>query len=399
MPSPSGADRPPDDVSPAFRRSAEFWLRAYPRRWRSARAEEVLGVLADLARPGAHRLDVRSALNLVRGGWATRLREHPPLGPWLLYRVFGTRSLPAHLPWVADDIAGATYPARQSAPIWLMFAGLEVFSRLATGSAGPFGRAWLAFALVVAVQTLILPDYYRRSAMNLHLVPAPGHRVARGSWARVPTLRRRLAARSALPWAACSLVVLLGSCVAAALLAPSVVAFGVLPPGSGLGVEASSVPAGRATTGTLLAIAVAVGLGSLLAAAARRRLRDCRVPEQPHRVIVTMAWRRALVALFGVGLLSAIPVGEAIGAWPLSVSVPLGMAAGVLAPPAVVAWLAVCRGASRSLVWADVRRIALLGRPPGVDEPATALAPADESEVGTVRPWPWSGAGPTPVAG
>ncbi len=36
-----------------FERSARFWLRAYPRRWRRDHTEEVLGVLADLAEPGA----------------------------------------------------------------------------------------------------------------------------------------------------------------------------------------------------------------------------------------------------------------------------------------------------------------------------------------------------------
>lgn len=58
----------PVGISQRLVRSARFWLRAYPRRWRTARGEEVLGLLADLAGPGDGRLDARTAVNLVRVG-------------------------------------------------------------------------------------------------------------------------------------------------------------------------------------------------------------------------------------------------------------------------------------------------------------------------------------------
>ncbi|MGV8978980.1 MAG: hypothetical protein ACOH17_13150 [Cellulomonas sp.] len=74
-----------------FERSVAFWLRAYPRRWRQVRAAEVTAVLADLAGPAARRLDGRTALGLVRGGWATRWREHPPPLLWWRYRVLRRR--------------------------------------------------------------------------------------------------------------------------------------------------------------------------------------------------------------------------------------------------------------------------------------------------------------------
>ena len=110
----------PVGMSPRLVRSARFWLRAYPRRWRAARGEEVLGLLADLAGPGDGRVDARTAVNLVRSGWATRWREHPPLGPWLLYRILDRR-MPGHLGWVRDDIAGRWLPLRANLGVAAVF--------------------------------------------------------------------------------------------------------------------------------------------------------------------------------------------------------------------------------------------------------------------------------------
>ena len=71
--------------------SIQFWMRAYPRRWRQVRGQELVDVVVDLAGPGAQALDPRSAFDLVRGGWATRWREHPLPHTWLLYRLFERR--------------------------------------------------------------------------------------------------------------------------------------------------------------------------------------------------------------------------------------------------------------------------------------------------------------------
>ena len=46
--------------------SIEFWMRAYRRRWRQARGQELVDVVVDPAGPGAQRLDERSAFDLVR---------------------------------------------------------------------------------------------------------------------------------------------------------------------------------------------------------------------------------------------------------------------------------------------------------------------------------------------
>lgn len=100
-----------------YERSARFWLRAYPPRWRRLHGDEALAVLLDLA-PGPDDAGVprgigaREAWGLVRAGWALRRRERPPLGRWLLYRLFDVRLPARYWWWVADDIHGALYPWR-----------------------------------------------------------------------------------------------------------------------------------------------------------------------------------------------------------------------------------------------------------------------------------------------
>jgi hypothetical protein len=99
-------------AGPAFERSVRLWLHAYPRRWRRARGAEVTSVLADLAGPGAHRVDARTALGLVGAGLATRWREHPPPRAYLAYRLAGRHPGPPWDGWLRDDVDGRLYPAR-----------------------------------------------------------------------------------------------------------------------------------------------------------------------------------------------------------------------------------------------------------------------------------------------
>ena len=91
----AGAESPAGDADTLAQaqivESIEFWMRAYPRRWRQARGQELVDVVVDLAGSGAKRLDPRSAFDLVRGGWTTRWREHPLPHTWLLYRMFDRR--------------------------------------------------------------------------------------------------------------------------------------------------------------------------------------------------------------------------------------------------------------------------------------------------------------------
>lgn len=389
----------PDGVPPDFVRSARFWLRAYPRRWRAARSDEVLGVLADLAPPGARRLEARTALDLVRGGWGTRVREHPPLGPWLLYRLVDRR-LPAHLHWVRDDIDGPLYPARTGGAVVVLT--LLLMMAFDSFSLAPNASDLTSVAILVTVWTAaaaLLGAQMRRQARERQLLPRPGEPVRPGSMVRVPALRRRVAARAGLPWLAGALSVLLGVCVAAAALAPTTVWVGRMPPEEGLGFgvyHGGEVPRGP----VLAVLGLSVVAGAVLGVAAARRLRRVRPPVQPARQLVTMGARRATAVVLGLAVLSALPVAEALGEVSLAMSLPLGMAAGVLAPPAVVAWAVARRspeGAALALV--DARRVALSGRAPQVDEPALGLAPADASLIGLVQQWPYSAQGPTAALG
>ena len=141
-----------------FDRSVAFWLRAYPRRWRAARTAEITAVLTDLAEPGARRLDARAAAGLVRGGWATRRREHPPLGMWVRYYAFApgrTSRLPSQFDgWVRDERTGALTLVRACSLLFLAMCGILTgieaaargFGRISTTSMAVWA-VWLAIAV------------------------------------------------------------------------------------------------------------------------------------------------------------------------------------------------------------------------------------------------------------
>ncbi|WP_264029566.1 hypothetical protein [Cellulosimicrobium sp. SH8] len=137
-----------------YERSARFWLRAYPPRWRRLHGDEALAVLLDLAPSstvpdGAHRsrgIGAREAWDLVRAGCGLRWRERPPLGRWLLYRVFDARLPAPYWWWVADDIHGALYHCRRGVAAALLVTGIQmivptVMALLGLVSTGP-ENAW-----------------------------------------------------------------------------------------------------------------------------------------------------------------------------------------------------------------------------------------------------------------
>ena len=150
--------------------SIEFWMRAYPRRWRVARGDELLELEVDLADPDDRRLGARAAFDLIRGGWATRWREHPLPHTWLLYRMFD-RSIPvAYRSWALDDIDGFWYPLRNGLvgvwwlPAWWIggppwtFRGILVWT----------------FALLIATSMFMWPERQRSRARLKHVAPRPG---------------------------------------------------------------------------------------------------------------------------------------------------------------------------------------------------------------------------------
>ncbi|GAT68231.1 hypothetical protein PS9374_03892 [Planomonospora sphaerica] len=88
---------------------------AYPSRFREFRGDEVLGTLLDLAEPGQRSPALRDCLDVLRGGLVLRLREHPPLWPWLLSRLGDFRLPWRYRWWARDDIQGRFFIERRAA--------------------------------------------------------------------------------------------------------------------------------------------------------------------------------------------------------------------------------------------------------------------------------------------
>ena len=100
-----------------FERSARFWLRVYPPRWRELHEDEVIGVLEELAPDGARRVGTGAVLDLVRAGLTYRVRGRPDPLSWVLYRFFDL-PIRGFIGWVADDIDGRWFLLRRLASVW-----------------------------------------------------------------------------------------------------------------------------------------------------------------------------------------------------------------------------------------------------------------------------------------
>jgi len=188
----------------------KFWMRAYPRRWRAVRGAELVDLVVDLSAPGAERLRGHVSFDLVRGGLATRWREHPPLHTWLLYRSFDRRIPVAYRAWALDDIDGFWFPARRyllnTWPFFMMLAAIPLSSGSIPIMVGLFN------AMTVA-SMFIGPASLRRRARDKHVTPRFGGRLVQEGPVVSELARERLTARSALTWAA----MVLGLCGAVSM--------------------------------------------------------------------------------------------------------------------------------------------------------------------------------------
>lgn len=365
-----------------FARSVAWWLRAYPRRWRTARAAEVTDLLADLAAPGTRRLDLRSGLGLVRAGWATRWREHPPPLAWLGYALFERRLAPRYRDWVADDIAGSMYQARR------MLVGAAIpMAFVLVPALGGAGLPDSFFAIVVPVVLLATGLWSRRQvdrAISLHLTLQPGDVVTPAARIHALVSRPRVAARSALT---------AGVAVAASALALGLLLVAVAPARLSLerdgvaGVSVTSAPISTpARAAALLAVVLAAAVGLLLARAATARLHRWQPEPQPARVVVPLDghgwWRVGATTAALAAMLVLWPGGVTAGA------LPLALGAAVLLPVLVAARRAVVTGRTRAVAAVEVRR-AVLGRPDPADHPVAGYLPATAwLPAGTIAPPP-----------
>jgi len=365
----------------ALARNVAFWLRAYPRRWRAVRGAEVSGLVLDLAAPGARRLGWQAALDLVRGGWATRWRGHPPLGGWLLYRVFDRRIAPSYRAWALDDINGILFTSRQ-----LLFNPVMLLNTVGvTLQTEPVIklRWWLGIACVALLASLFMwPEQGRQRARRKHLAPQPGERLVEGGLVEQDELRPRVTARSALTWVVGLAAVTAATSTLSVALAPKVLTVVSHPRVSVNGdlehtFDFVVVPVGGRWLVAASILAAALGLGLVGAAVSRRRLdrlaTSC--PPQPDRVLRTMSRTGSLNFAFWAATVVLVGGLEISGRLTLGPTVALGTAALLLLPGALVA-LTVSRGARASgLAVMDVWQIATRGRLPVVDRPASGLVP------------------------
>ena len=372
----AGVSAHPAGQGARWERSARFWMRAYPRRWRAARGEELVGVLLDLAPPDARRVGARTAFDLVRGGWLTRLREHPPLLAWLGYRVLDRRVPGRYRAWAKDDIDGLFYGARVFlSGLWV----LAVFGILTARSGGASGEVFgsapqIALLLLVgmALSALFAPGYRRRRALLLHLAPRPGDRLYEGRLVVQDGPRTRVDARSGLRWLAAASGVLAAASIVSVVLAP-LGTWGALTPAgpdnsAGLTIEAGPI-AERAPAYLVLAV------GLVLVVPAVRRVRrwlPTRV-EQPHRRLrpVGVAGAARVIILMAAGL--GVVWAELVGGLALAIGPVLGACMLVLLA-AALAWLRERRrpGAAPFAAVDGVRVLTHRG-PPEVDGPVPVL--------------------------
>lgn len=353
---------------PNFERSVGRWLRAYPRRWRAARAAEVTAVLADLAEPGATRLDVRSGVGLVRAGWATRWREHPPLLPWLGYRLLDRRLPVRYRPWVRDDIAGALLMVRTQ---WLL-AGYLLF--VATRDDGRLGFTLMLVAIVF-VLCVLMDGTRRRSAMVKHMALRPGEQPDSMAIVHGWVYRPRFRAVSLMPLVS----TLLGVAAVAGTVAAGFAHRRLVVSRCGDDFGCTSIdggPVGEVRV-ELIAAVVALVVGVALVPVVRGRLtRVLPGPEQTCRWPVEVTWRHWAGTAVLVLCIGAWAAAEASGHLVL-LSTPATLISCLAAPGSVAAWrLLRARPDLRDVAGVDVRRVAVTGRAPKVDTWMPGYVPA-----------------------
>ncbi|MEV4380765.1 hypothetical protein [Streptosporangium sp. NPDC049644] len=118
------------DAASAYERRCRLLMRlAYPPRFREFRGTELLGTLLDLAEPGQSSPTLRDGLDVLRGGLMLRLREHPPVGHWFLYRLMGSQVPWKYRWWARDDIQGRFFFERHVFFVVLFWGPYSMFLR------------------------------------------------------------------------------------------------------------------------------------------------------------------------------------------------------------------------------------------------------------------------------
>lgn len=176
MTNSASSDRPTNsDRAARFERSAQFWMRAYPLRWRTTFGANLLSVLHDVTAPGAKRVPAREAVGIVRAGWALRWREHPPLKNWLAYRFIGIRLPARYRFWAMDDVLGPLYTLRANWFALPILVGSAPNFVQSLSVSDPIYLDWIAWSLpfLLVFILLFLQRVTRRSAWRHHFGSGP----------------------------------------------------------------------------------------------------------------------------------------------------------------------------------------------------------------------------------
>lgn len=381
----SSVQRGDEAVKDQIEGSVEFWMRAYPRRWREARGEDLLGLVVDLAGPDAQRLDARAAFDLLRAGLATRWREHPPLHTWLHYRVLDRRIPLRYRSWARDDIDGFFYPTRRMLlgilTIWLVTSVMNVVDPSPYPGASPaFPGPHPVLFFTICALMLIIPlfmwpeGWWRNSARLRQLGARPGEPYVSGTLVGANVLRERATARSMLTWSVLLLGIAGPASIIAALLASRVLLVSHMPDHA-ISAQFDVVAAGGHRLAIVGMLMVALGFGVLGATGIRRRLRRLvgELPEQPYRLLQPVRRTSKASVLFWALIVVALAWLEISGRLALALSVAPGVVALFLLPGTLVALAVARRTDAPDLAGVDLWWIATRGRLPAVDLPIHQL--------------------------
>ncbi len=143
-------------------------LHAFPRRFRAARSAEILATFEEAELAGdAHPYGMRALADVVIAGWAERLRSHPPLGPYLKYRLLDSRLDARWHRWMLDDVCSRWYGIRRAAFTSLTFAAVMlVFFQV--GEAPPDTGFVVVYVVAVTVLAAFATPMHRRRTFRRH---------------------------------------------------------------------------------------------------------------------------------------------------------------------------------------------------------------------------------------
>jgi hypothetical protein len=177
-------------MSPLERRYRRL-LRAYPKQYRSARADEMIGTLLDATAPGQRRPSARESVSLIAGGVRARAARNADMPALASLRLAAMLACSVYIADTAAEMftrrpdehqAGATYVLAISVAllvatilVWLVrraFAVAALAAVLATGYFWHVRGIWPYLAVALAVLTALRAERPPKSWLWWICLPA-----------------------------------------------------------------------------------------------------------------------------------------------------------------------------------------------------------------------------------